>query len=66
MADELSCSECGRAGTAADVAAGWSLSVPPRPVGSAGPRPAEQQGVTALCPGCARRLVRDLEARLDP
>jgi hypothetical protein len=62
--DELTCTRCGRGGTAADVATGWSLSTPPRPTGSAGPR--EPGPVTALCPVCARDHVRDLEARLDP
>ena len=27
--------------------------------------PAEEERLTMLCPDCARRLVRDLEARLD-
>ena len=64
--DELRCSGCGSGGAAADVVAGWSLTRPPRPTGRSGPRTAEEQRLTMLCPDCARRHVRDLEARLDP
>jgi hypothetical protein len=63
--DELVCSGCGRAGSPADLATGWSVSSPPRPTGSTA-RTAEQEQVTVLCPECARRWVRDVEARLDP
>jgi hypothetical protein len=63
--DEVSCAGCGRRGTAADLATGWSLSTPPRATGTSG-RTAEQERLTALCPDCVRRSVRDLEARLDP
>jgi hypothetical protein len=49
-----------------DVVTGWSVSRPPRPVGSSAPRTAEQERLTMHCPDCARRHVRDLEARLDP
>ncbi|HEX2072857.1 MAG TPA: hypothetical protein VHF92_03655 [Geodermatophilus sp.] len=62
--DALVCARCRRSGTAADVATGWSLSVPPRPTGSTGERAPEQ--LTVLCPDCARDCLRDLEARLDP
>ncbi|MGY1592734.1 hypothetical protein ACI79D_12200 [Geodermatophilus sp. SYSU D00708] len=64
MDDDLSCARCGRRGTAADVATGWSSSTPPRPTGSTGPR--EPGPLTVLCPACAREHLRDLEARLDP
>jgi hypothetical protein len=63
--DQLSCTGCGRAGHAADVATGWSLSSPPRATGRSERTP-EQERVTALCPDCARSSVRDVEARLDP
>ena len=63
--EELRCSGCGRSGAAADVVTGWSVSRPPRPTGSTAPRTAEQERLTMLCPDCARRRVRDLEARLD-
>jgi hypothetical protein len=63
--EELDCAGCGRSGEAADVAAWWSLSWPPRPVGSTARTPG-QPGLTAHCPDCARRHVRDVEARLDP
>jgi len=62
--EELRCSMCGRAGTAAEAALGWSVSTPPRPVGSTGPP--NRAATTALCPECARRSVRDIEGRLDP
>ena len=61
--EQLRCAHCGRAGTPADVALGWSVSTPPRPTGSTGPRSTE---VRALCPGCARAVLRDLEGKLDP
>jgi hypothetical protein len=64
--EELRCATCGRSGAAADVVAGWSVSRPPRPTGSTGPRTAAEDRLTMLCPDCARRHVRDLEARLDP
>jgi hypothetical protein len=64
LPDQLSCDRCARTGTAADVASGWSVSTPPRPTGSSGSF--EGGPITMLCPDCARRLVRDLEARLDP
>ncbi|NYJ04536.1 hypothetical protein [Petropleomorpha daqingensis] len=64
--EELSCAGCGRTGAAADVVTGWSVSRLPRPVGSDAPRTAEQEQLTMHCPDCARRHVRDLEARLDP
>jgi hypothetical protein len=54
---------CGRAGSPAEVALGWVLSRPPRPVGSTA---AAEETTTALCPDCARRHVRDIEARLEP
>jgi hypothetical protein len=63
--EELHCTGCGRRGTAADVALGWSLSSAPRATGRIDRTP-EQERVTALCPDCARRHVRDVEARLDP
>lgn len=66
MPGDVSCASCGRPGTTADLAAGWSVSRRPRPTGAARPRTAEEERTTALCPDCARRLVRDLEARLDP
>jgi endogenous inhibitor of DNA gyrase (YacG/DUF329 family) len=62
---ELVCSSCGRAGTTAELASGWTVSRPPRPTGADRPRTAEEERLTALCPDCARRSVRDLEARLD-
>jgi hypothetical protein len=46
------------------MATGWSVSTPPRPTGST--QAAGDGPVFMLCPDCARRLVRDLEARLDP
>jgi hypothetical protein len=46
------------------VVTGWSVSTPPRPTGST--RSADGGPIAMLCPECARRLVRDLEARLDP
>ncbi|MGY1706777.1 hypothetical protein ACI79C_19590 [Geodermatophilus sp. SYSU D00697] len=64
MDDELICARCGRSGTPADVTSGWSLSTPPRATGVPGPR--MPGPLTALCPGCAREHLRDLEARLDP
>jgi hypothetical protein len=64
VSDELHCSVCGRAGSAAEVALGWSVSTPPRPVGSTAPP--DREATTALCPDCARRYVRDIEGRLDP
>lgn len=63
--DELSCAVCGRTGTAADIATGWSVSSPPRATGRVERFPDEER-VSALCPPCARRHVRDVEARLDP
>jgi hypothetical protein len=63
--DQLVCTGCGRTGNAADVAAGWSLSSLPRATGRS-ERTAEEERVTALCPDCVRRSVRDVEARLDP
>jgi hypothetical protein len=66
VSDELACAGCGRTGEPGELAAGWTLSRPPRPVGATRQRtPVEEQG-TALCPACSRRHVRDLEARLDP
>jgi hypothetical protein len=62
--DELRCTGCGRTGSAADAVTGWSLSTPPRPVGSTAPRAIGT--LTALCPDCARRHVRVIEGRLDP
>jgi hypothetical protein len=64
--DRLACASCGRTGEPGEVAAGWTVSRPPRPVGAAGPRTDEEQRTTALCPDCSRRHLRDLEARLDP
>lgn len=61
--DTLTCSHCGRTGAPADAALGWSVSRPPRPVGSTAPVAEE---VTSLCPDCARHALRDLEGRLDP
>jgi hypothetical protein len=63
--EELLCAGCGRPGSPADLATGWSVSSPPRPTGSTARTP-DQERVTVLCPDCARRWVRDLEARLDP
>jgi hypothetical protein len=63
---DVVCASCGRTGEPAEVALAWSVSRPPRPTGATGPRTAEQRRTTALCPDCARRSVRDLEARLDP
>lgn len=63
--DKLSCAVCGRTGTAADVATGWSISRPPLATGRAERAPDEER-VSALCPDCARRHVRAVEARLDP
>jgi hypothetical protein len=62
----LVCSQCGRTGTAADLAAGWTVARAAHPTGADRPRTAEEERTTALCPDCARRLVRELEARLDP
>jgi len=59
----LTCAHCGREGTPADAALGWSVSTPPRPTGSTGPRPTE---VRVLCLDCARAALRDLEGKLDP
>jgi len=61
----LVCSQCGRTGTPAELAAGWTVSRAARPTGADRPRTAEEERTTALCPDCARRLVRDLEAKLD-
>ena len=61
--ETLTCAHCGRSGTPADAALGWSVSTPPRPTGSTGPRPTD---VRALCPDCARAALRDLEGKLDP
>ena len=61
--DRVTCAHCGREGTAADVVGGWSVSTAPRPTGSAQPRPND---VRALCPACARAVLRDLEGKLDP
>ncbi|MGR6965828.1 hypothetical protein ACU610_15320 [Geodermatophilus sp. URMC 61] len=62
-AEELTCAGCGRRGLPADVATGWSLATRPRPTGA-------QSGatgpVTAHCPDCLRRGIRDVEGRLDP
>jgi len=66
VVDELTCSGCGRAGTAADTASGWSLTTQPRPVGVTRPRTCDERRITALCPSCARQALLDLEARLDP
>jgi hypothetical protein len=64
VSDELRCSRCGRVGSVAEAALGWSVSIPPRPVGStAAP---DRRATTAFCPDCARRFVRDFEGRLDP
>jgi hypothetical protein len=63
--DRLICTGCGRTGTAADVVTGWSLSSEPRATGRSQRTP-DQERVTALCPDCARRHLRDVEARLDP
>lgn len=65
MSGDVHCDSCGRPGTAADLATGWSVSRPPRPTGPARARTAAEERTTALCPDCARRHVRDLEARLD-
>ena len=64
--DDATCAGCGRTGEPDAVAAGWSVSRPPRPVGADRPRTAEEERTTALCPDCSRRHLRDLEARLDP
>jgi hypothetical protein len=64
--DELRCSGCGCAGTATDATAGWALSRPPRATGRHAPRTVDEERLTALCPACARRDLRLLEARLDP
>ena len=61
--EPLSCAHCGREGTPADLALGWSVSTPPRPTGSTAPRSTD---VRALCPDCARAALRDLEGKLDP
>jgi hypothetical protein len=61
----LICTGCGRTATAGEAATGWSLSRAPRATGRTHRTP-EQERVTALCPDCVRRHVRDLEARLDP
>jgi hypothetical protein len=61
--ERMTCAHCGRDGTPGDVALGWSVSRPPRPTGSSVPPPTE---VRALCPGCARAALRDLEGKLDP
>jgi len=66
LPDELRCSGCGSRGTPADLAAGWSLTRPARPTGASRARTAEEERLTALCAECARRHVRELEARLDP
>ncbi|GAA3153434.1 hypothetical protein GCM10010531_00430 [Blastococcus jejuensis] len=63
LPNRFRCAHCGRAGTPADVATGWSMSSPPRPTGSTA---AADPQVTALCPDCARRVLRDLEGKLDP
>jgi hypothetical protein len=62
--DELACAGCGRTGSPADAAAGWALSRPPRPTGSASGAPRGR--LTVHCPDCARRHVADFEGRLDP
>jgi hypothetical protein len=63
--DDLVCARCGRTGDPGQLAAGWTVSRPPRPVGAVRPRTPEEQVATALCPDCSRRSLRDLEARLD-
>jgi len=60
---DVTCAGCGRVGTAAEVSLAWSLDVPPRPTGST--EPARSGEASYLCPECTRRLVRDVEARLD-
>jgi hypothetical protein len=62
---QLICTQCGRTGTPAELATGWTVSRAARPTGTLRPRTAEEERTTALCPDCARRLVRDLEAKLD-
>ena len=61
--DDVTCAGCGRVGTATDVTLGWSFDVPPRPTGST--EPARSDEASYLCPECTRRMVRDVEARLD-
>jgi hypothetical protein len=63
LPEQFACDHCGRTGTPADAATGWSVSTPPRATGST---EAADQRVTALCPDCARVVLRDLEGRLDP
>jgi len=61
--DVVVCRGCGRRGSLAEVALSWSFDIPPRPTGSAeAPSTAE---AAYLCPECTRRVVRDVEARLD-
>jgi len=61
--DDVTCAGCGRVGTAAEATLGWSFDVPPRPTGST--EPSRSGEGTYLCPECTRRMVRDVEARLD-
>ncbi len=63
LPDRFDCAHCGRAGTPGEVATGWSVSTSPRPTGSTADA---DERVTALCPDCARRVLRDLEGKLDP
>jgi hypothetical protein len=64
--DDRACADCGRTGEPGTVAAAWTVSRTPRPVGADRPRTAAEERTTALCPDCSRRHLRDLEARLDP
>ena len=66
LPEQLDCARCARTGSAAELATGWSVSVPPRPTGSTQPRAESGEEIRMLCPDCARHAVRDLEARLDP
>ena len=62
-ADDVTGAGCGRVGTAGEAMLGWSFDVPPRPSGST--EPVRSGQASYLCPECTRRMVRDVEARLD-
>jgi hypothetical protein len=53
-------------GASGDLAAGWSLARTPRPTGAASGEERLDRPPGMLCPDCARALLRDLEARLEP
>jgi hypothetical protein len=55
----VTCRRCGRSPEDGEGGLGWSLARAPRPTGVRTRTP-EQEAVTALCPECLRRHVRDV------